>query len=226
MKKLLIAEHCEVMAEELEKALAGQWDVHVCHDGYAAVDAVESLRPDALIIDLGLPKKSGFGVLAECFPNLPPVIIALSAVVNPFVEQYAARWGVDYLFQIPFDMDLLVSCMGSVTQFQEIATKRVAQHLRVLGISAKLTGYYCLLLAIPLLKEDLSQHLHKEVYSWVAAALRMDPRAVEKAIRTAIQSAWRQRSPQTWAHYFPTNGDGEVECPKNKEFVVSLAMKI
>ena len=226
MKKLLISEHCEVMAEELEKALAGQWDVHVCHDGNAAVDAVEHLRPDALIIDLGLPKKSGLGVLAECFPNLPSVIIALSAVVNPFVEQYAARWGVDYLFQIPFDMDLLVGCMGSVSQFQEIATKRVAQHLRVLGISAKLTGYYCLLIAIPLFKEDLSQHLHKEVYSRVAVALRMDPRAVEKAIRTAIQSAWKQRSPRAWAYYFPTNGDGEVECPKNKEFIVSLAMKI
>lgn len=226
MKKLLIAEHSQVMVEELYAALQEQWEIYSCDDGIKALELLRNLQPDAMIIDLGMPKKSGLEVLAESFPDLPPFIVALSASISPFITEYAARWGVDFLFQIPFNMDLLLDCMGSVPQIRTVAANRTAQHLRVLGVSAGRSGYYCLMLAVPFQQEDFSQHLHKEVYCRVASCLRTDARAVERAIRTAIQHAYTHRNPDIWTQYFPVNNYGEVECPSNKEFIVTLAQRI
>lgn len=224
MKKLLIAEHVDPFTDILTDMFQQDWDIYTCTDGCSASDMLRSLQPDALIIDLGLSEKDGLSVLAEVFPYLPPAIIALSSTVNPCMEQSAARWGVDYLFELPFDPKKIKVALDE-TIFQQIPAKRTAQHLRALGFRSGLDGYICLVATVSYLLEDPARKLELEVYPHVAKLCGMtDHRDVEHAIRSAIKNAWKRRIIQDWANYFPLNENNDIDRPKSKDFIRCLML--
>lgn len=226
MKKLLIAEHVSAFSEILTDVLRQDWDISICTDGNSTIDALQALQPDALIIDLGLPRNDGLSVLAESFPRLPPAIVALSSVVNPCVKQSAARWGVDYLFELPFDPGKVKAALDEAA-LQQIPAKRTAQHLRTLGFRSGLDGYICLIAAVPYLLEDPARKLGLEVYTHVAKVCGLtDYRDVERAIRFAIKDAWKRRDLKAWADYFPLNENGDISRPKSKDFIRLLMLLV
>ncbi len=226
MKTLLIAEPSEILIDDLTSVLKEDWQIHICRDGCSAAETLLALQPDALIIDLKLPQKDGLTVLMECFPDLPPAIIAVSSTTTPCVEQSVARWGVDHLFQLPFDARKIRLCLDEAVG-QTIPAKRTAQHLRVLGFRSNLDGYLCLITALPLLLQDPTQKLSKELYDPVAKICGLtDSRDVEHAIRTAIKDAWMQRIVSDWAKYFPVDSNGDVACPTVKAFLRCLMNRI
>lgn len=226
MNKLLLAGLSDSVVSGISAAVCDRWEVLTCSDGAQAIAIMERERPDALVIDLGLPVKNGFEVLSERFPDLPPIMIASSVVLTDFVQQRAAQWGVDFLCQNAPDAAFVADCLGSATQLQKLETRRVAQHLRVLGFNAGHHGYYCLLTAIPLLKSDMSQLLNKELYERISSVVDSEPKAVEKAIRTAIGAAWNDRPEGVWEYYFPVGRNGTLNKPTNKGFLMTLALQI
>lgn len=226
MSKVVIASQSLVLRDAIASSLQENWQVYTCTTSDSAIRTLRSLNPDALILDMTLPNSESFDVLVNCFPELPPLTIALSADVNIYMQRHIARWGVDYIFQVPCEPHMVAECLNSSHLFQNIALKQVAQHLRVLGFNAGFTGYFYLLLAIPFLRQDPSQHLHKEIYPKVANQLRSDPRAVERAIRSSIQNAWLSADHSAWQLYFPINAAGEIECPTNKSFIFTLTQRI
>ena len=61
--RLLIVEDNTDAARTLAKLLRmGGHEVEVCHDGAAALEAGETFAPDAVLLDLGLPRMNGFDV--------------------------------------------------------------------------------------------------------------------------------------------------------------------
>ena len=226
MNKLLIAVQSTMIADDLMDLLKDQWDIYICYDCESTKRKLYAIHPDALLIDLGIPEETGFSVLADCFPDLPTSIIAISGLINPNIEQNASRWGVDYLFQIPYNRELLSATLGSIPQLQTVVSKKIVQHLRVLGVTAGNVGYGCLILSILYYNEDFSQYLNKEVYVRVGRQMNMDYRAVERAVRSVIKCAWSNRYNNVWKKYFPEDEYGQVKCPSNKEFIASVAQCI
>ena len=101
--------------------------------------------------------------------------------------------------------------------------EQVLTDLMRLNVPVYLSGYRCLCVAIPIFAQDISQSMCNELYPEVTEALDyMDWRAVEFAIRRAIQSAWEHRDPSVWTEYFP----GFTKSPTNKQFIVTLAQRI
>lgn len=226
MKTLLIAEHNEILISELSKALSARWEIYTCRSGSTIPDLLKELQPDAMILDLSLPPNGGIEVLAAAFPDLPPAIIALSAIVNSHVEHCAARWGVDYLFEIPFDIKQLKSALDDAV-LQRIPAKQGAQHLRILRYRSGLDGYMCLLASLPVIIEDPARKFGKEVFTIVAELCGMtDHRDVDHAIRTATNDAWERRDIEVWSKYFPLNKDGDIDRPKTRDIIRCLLKKI
>ena len=61
--KILVVDDNVDSAESLALLLSmGGHEAHVAHDGAAAVDAAAQLRPDVMLLDIGLPKMDGFEV--------------------------------------------------------------------------------------------------------------------------------------------------------------------
>lgn len=68
MKRILIADDHVLIREGLKTMLGDEPDFEVVGEastGQDAIDAVERLSPDILILDISIPGKNGFDVLAE-----------------------------------------------------------------------------------------------------------------------------------------------------------------
>jgi response regulator of citrate/malate metabolism len=80
----------------------------VAHNGAAALDAVEELRPDLVLLDIHLPDLSGIEVLRRLRERQPDVdVLVISAAKEAETVRTALRGGVvNYLLK-PFDQDAL-----------------------------------------------------------------------------------------------------------------------
>jgi len=78
-------------------------------DAAAALVAVASEKPDVVILDLGLPDRSGFEVITEVRKHSPVPIIVLSARSDERSKVEALDLGADYYIGKPFGMAELMA---------------------------------------------------------------------------------------------------------------------
>jgi CheY-like chemotaxis protein len=99
MKKILIAEDNPVNRELLRELLEMQdYEVFEACNGQEALDMIEQLRPELLILDLGMPVLDGFGAIRKiradpAFAGLP--VLAATA--------YAMRGDREKTLEAGFD---------------------------------------------------------------------------------------------------------------------------
>src|SRR6185369_2866018 len=90
----------------LREMLAGDPDVEIvgeCSNGREAIEAIETLRPDLLFLDIQMPDIGGFEVLEAIPDDRAPYIVFVTAF-----DQFAVRafeiHALDYLLK-PFDRE-------------------------------------------------------------------------------------------------------------------------
>lgn len=121
MRKLLIAVSLDCMLETLIKELHSQYHIYRCSTGVEALSLLETVRPDTLIIYLSLPDMNGLTVLRKAMYK-PPIILAISNLVNDFVMQTAVNLGVQGIVLIPCTIKYIVD---SLTQIEKLPTLEV-----------------------------------------------------------------------------------------------------
>lgn len=78
-------------------------------DGNAGINVAERENPDMVIVDMMMPKKSGFLVLEKLKKKTqPPRIIMITANEGGRHRAYAEMLGVDDYIRKPFAMDRLL----------------------------------------------------------------------------------------------------------------------
>lgn len=84
-------------------------------DGNTAVDKAKLHLPDLMILDLMMPKRSGFLVLESVkkgrLKSDPPRVIMITGNLGMRHRAYAESLGVDRYFTKPFRMDRLVEAV-------------------------------------------------------------------------------------------------------------------
>lgn len=79
----------------LQLRIHGHEVVGEAGDGSAAITVCEGTKPDAVILDLLMPRTTGFEVIPKLQALEPaPAIVAYSAVAGEFVRNEMARLGV------------------------------------------------------------------------------------------------------------------------------------
>jgi DNA-binding response OmpR family regulator len=101
MQKILIVEDEEALAKVLEEKFQREkFEVKIAVDGEAGVEAVRQFRPEMILLDLILPKKSGFDVLKEvkADPELGriPVIVLSNLGEDESIKEALALGAKDY----------------------------------------------------------------------------------------------------------------------------------
>ena len=99
----------------------------------------------------------------------------------------------------------------------------MANLLLTLGFSTNCKGYNYLREAISTYAKDPGQTMTKELYPAVGKKYGASALQVERAMRTAIEKAWKRRDNETWGRYFILLTDGEIAKPCNSEFISRLA---
>ena len=99
-------------------------DVHVAYDGKAALESVQRLRPDAVLLDIGLPTIDGY-LVAEHIRAHPEnggtMIVAVSGYGQQQDRERSRSVGFDYHVVKPIDPAVLAGLVGSLRMSREAA---------------------------------------------------------------------------------------------------------
>jgi DNA-binding NarL/FixJ family response regulator len=121
--KVLIVDDSAKMRERLISMLEGIEGVEVVGEAEDAPGAIvmnEWLKPDAIVLDIRIPKGSGFEVLERVKRRTrPPIVIMLTNFAYPQYRDKCLQSGADYFFckseefeRIPEVLETLVN--GSI----------------------------------------------------------------------------------------------------------------
>lgn len=111
---LLVDDDAEII-ESLRFALQAKgYEIVVARDGNQGLAMAEREDPDLVILDMMMPKRSGFLVLEKLRRSrpIPMRVIMITANEGSRHKAYAEMLGVDDYIRKPFAMDRLVDSVG------------------------------------------------------------------------------------------------------------------
>lgn len=99
MPKVLIVEDEESLRDVYREAFElEEFTVETANDGQEGVEKVNSFQPDIILLDLFMPKMSGFDFLKYIKENPPskkaPIVVITN--INPDVQDLVQNWGVSH----------------------------------------------------------------------------------------------------------------------------------
>ena len=165
-----------------------------CGDGAGAVQAIESTRPDLVLLDVQMPELDGFEVLrALDMPRLPAVIF-----VTAF-DQYALRafevHALDYVLK-PVEADRLGEALDH-------ARRRIAEHRSAAAgladLLRDLKGDGAYLTRIPVRSEGRVKVIDLADVDWLSAAdnyVTLHAAGREYLVRDTLAALERRLDPQ------------------------------
>lgn len=82
--------------------------VDIAYDGFTALDTAATFRPDAVLLDLGLPRLNGYELARalRARPD-PPVLIAVTGWARAEDRAAARDAGCEHYLLKPFDLEAL-----------------------------------------------------------------------------------------------------------------------
>ncbi len=111
VNKILVVEDDLGLQKYLKELLLNnQYSVQVASEGVTALNSIDKLPPDLVVLDLGLPDISGESVVKEVrkkHPELPVIILTAKDAVSDIVE--GLNLGADDYITKPFVADELLA---------------------------------------------------------------------------------------------------------------------
>lgn len=115
--RTLIVDDEPLARERLRTLLAPQADLHPvaeCGDGQEALALITRERPALVFLDVEMPERDGFGVLAELSVTPPPVVVFVTAFPQHAVRAFDAA-AADYLLK-PFTVERFQRTLARVRE--------------------------------------------------------------------------------------------------------------
>ena len=114
-KTILIIDDDRDLVQGLRLVLEGKgYRIVTAFDGVAGLNAAERELPDLVLVDMMMPKKSGFLVLEAIKKEGGPRVIMMTANESTRHREYAEKLGVDDYFIKPIEMDPLLASVRSL----------------------------------------------------------------------------------------------------------------
>jgi two-component system KDP operon response regulator KdpE len=121
--KVLIADDDPQLVRALGVTLTARgYDVVTARDGRAAIDAVITERPDIVMLDLGMPRLDGIGVLQGIRAWTQVPVLVLSGRTDSADKVDALDAGADDYVTKPFQMDELLARLRALGRRRVVAS--------------------------------------------------------------------------------------------------------
>ena len=120
-RKILIVDDDEDILGSIDLVMRAEGAITATvTDGNAAVSLAHSTRPDAVILDMMLPRRSGFLVLEKIMQDEdPPVVVMITANQGKRHMAYAKAMGVDAYLIKPVPLQRLVDTVVDLLEDDE-----------------------------------------------------------------------------------------------------------
>ncbi|HVE71558.1 MAG TPA: response regulator [Thermoanaerobaculia bacterium] len=124
-RAVLIADDDAPLLNLLRTVVArnGPFDIVTCRDGEEAIRALESRHFDVVLLDLMMPRRSGFDVLDFLRAHRPEqlrVVLVLSAATDQFAQRLDASV-VHGVVPKPFDIGQIVALIRNILETHEVS---------------------------------------------------------------------------------------------------------
>lgn len=227
-RKLLVADPSVCWSQALVQALEGTFEAQICCDGNQARAMAESFCPDVMVVNLALPGLDGLSLLQKMAEaQSRPALIAVSSYFSAYIESAINRIGVDYAIMKPCDISALAEHVAELapgeTVQMPVPRDEICGHLLALGIKPSRKGFGYLEDLVRLYRRNPCASMTKDLYPEIAKQNSTSSQAVERAVRDAIDRAWRYRDEALWRQYFSTGRNGRLSRPTNRSFIAAVA---
>ncbi|HEX4158329.1 MAG TPA: LytTR family DNA-binding domain-containing protein [Rhizomicrobium sp.] len=111
--RILIVDDMPLSRQRTQRYLADVPEVEVvgeCGDAESALEAIDRLAPNLLLLDVQMPGLTGFQLLERMPPDRRPVVIFVTAFAEFAVKAFVVQ-AVDYLLK-PFDRERLAQALA------------------------------------------------------------------------------------------------------------------
>ena len=226
-------------AMELEAALGGRAEFLVLGgggDGETLVRDVLAMQPDVLALDDALRGGDGYRALDQLRERAvcPPRVLFLCASPEKTWRDLALEKYADAaLYQGCGESEFLEAALWTarlplprLAQPMEGARREIAKALADrLGVRDAFVGKQDMIAACAALAcaPQLSASLSDRLYPYAGALRGASPRAVEKAIRAAVEDTWLRGDLAAIQALFGLSVDAERGKPTNAEFLSMIA---
>ena len=217
--------------------------VGVASNGAEALDLVNELLPDVLVLDIAMPKIDGIGVLENLNSNntlrKKPAVIVLTALNKDEMTSQAMDYGASYFMVKPVDVNILEERIMQLYNIPHAHStyapdkvrsldRDVTRVIQQMGMPAHLKGYQYLRDAIIMVVDEMNLMgaVTKELYPMIAEKYDTTPSRVERAIRHAIELAWDRGNIETINKFFGYTVNVDRGKPTNSEFIAMVADRL
>src|SRR5579862_899383 len=118
--EILFVDDTPLSRQRTRRYLADEPDIHIlgeCGDADSALEAIRSLKPNLILLDVQMPGTTGLGLIEQLPQDARPAIIFITAFDEFAVEAFAVE-AVDYLLK-PFDRARLTQALAKARNFLE-----------------------------------------------------------------------------------------------------------
>ena len=219
----------------------GYANIYEASNGEEALNMINSISPDVVLIDVLLSKLDGIGVIRQVKKSNRaelPVFIVMTLVTNQSMLVESINAGASMCMMTPINVDSLcqhietllptdtksVSLSQNDLQAADLETQ-VTKIIHQIGVPAHIKGYQYLRTAILLTINDneIINSVTKILYPSVAKKYQTTTSRVERAIRHAIEVAWDRGDVEVLNSYFGYTIQNNRGKPTNSEFIAMIA---
>jgi len=133
MIRIAIAEDHTIVRWALREALGKAEDIQVVGEAGTAAETLEMVqreRPDVLLLDITLPDRSGYDVLAELRPlDTAPLVVVLTWHTEPSYAARAIAAGAHGYVSKGVEPDVLLAAIRAVSRGEQVIPPGVEQLL-------------------------------------------------------------------------------------------------
>ncbi|AIE61673.1 response regulator YycF [Bacillus methanolicus] len=124
-KKILVVDDEKPIADILQFNLKKEgFDVYCAYDGNTAIEMVEEIQPDLILLDIMLPQRDGIEVCREVRKKYEMPIIMLTAKDSEIDKVLGLELGADDYVTKPFSTrELIARVKANLRRHQQIASK-------------------------------------------------------------------------------------------------------
>ncbi|WP_080843638.1 response regulator YycF [Cytobacillus gottheilii] len=128
-KKILVVDDEKPIADILQFNLKKEgFDVHCAYDGNSAIEMVEEIKPDMILLDIMLPQRDGIEVCREVRKKYDMPIIMLTAKDSEIDKVLGLELGADDYVTKPFSTrELIARVKANLRRHQQISERAVEE---------------------------------------------------------------------------------------------------
>lgn len=243
--KVVLADRDGFYLQRLKRCLERKGEMAVLgmtDSGPALLQMAKETEPDVILMDILLSERDGFWVLENLKrEGIDCICIMISAIDSDKLVRQAITLGADYYMAKPIQGELLLERIHQLLEHEPVRKEKeeeaevfaeenpfrnlegeISVLLSRMGISASIKGYHFIRKAVMMAVEDeeVLVGITKGLYPDIAKMYKTTASKVERAIRHAIESAWKKNGPQV---YFEVAGYLPSEKPTNGQLIAALS---